>query len=170
MSRWLKEPLPRRSAGAAPSICSIRWRGNRLSAMPSPKSKAELMGEHRRLAYRDGCADLPRRRSRGNRRQAHRRPLEREGYRDDLCVADPCHGLFGDDRSSQRRRSAIEPFPDAIDFPRRTWAKAQRETVSSLAVGWDAEPAGRISIDVGPRWSKAATTAVLGVLTDRRTC
>ena len=51
----------------------------------------------------------------------------------------------------------------SIDIPDGAWAKARRETASSLAVGWDAEPAGKISIDFGTDWLKAGTSAVLVV-------
>ncbi len=51
----------------------------------------------------------------------------------------------------------------AIDIPDPTWANARHETAATLAVGWDAEPAGKISIDMGTTWLKAATTALLVV-------
>jgi RES domain-containing protein len=51
----------------------------------------------------------------------------------------------------------------AIDIPDPTWAKARHETAVTLAVGWDAEPAGKISIDLGTNWLQAATTAILVV-------
>ena len=51
----------------------------------------------------------------------------------------------------------------AIDVPDTTWAKAQRETAASLAVGWDAEPAGKVSIDFGTDWLKTGATALLVV-------
>ncbi len=51
----------------------------------------------------------------------------------------------------------------SIDIPDSTWAKAQHETASSLAVGWDAEPAGKISIDFGTDWLQAGTTPILVV-------
>ena len=48
-----------------------------------------------------------------------------------------------------------------IDIPDPVWAAAQRETAASLPVGWDAEPAGRVSIQFGTRWITSRTTAVL---------
>ena len=51
----------------------------------------------------------------------------------------------------------------SIAIPTLLWKNAKRETARSLAVGWDAEPAGKISIDCGTDWSKTATTAILVV-------
>ena len=51
----------------------------------------------------------------------------------------------------------------SIDIPDQTWAKAQRETAGSVAIGWDAEPPGQISIDFGTNWLKVVTTAILVV-------
>jgi RES domain-containing protein len=51
----------------------------------------------------------------------------------------------------------------AIDIPDDVWARARRETADSLGVGWDADPAGMISIDLGTDWLNAMTSAVLVV-------
>jgi RES domain-containing protein len=51
----------------------------------------------------------------------------------------------------------------AIEIPDDVWARARRETADGLGVGWDAEPAGMISIDLGTDWLNAMTSAVLVV-------
>jgi RES domain-containing protein len=51
----------------------------------------------------------------------------------------------------------------AITIPASLWATAHTETVASLPVGWDAEPAGLISIRFGTKWLNAAHQAVLRV-------
>lgn len=48
-----------------------------------------------------------------------------------------------------------------IDIPDAVWAAAQVETASSLAVGWDAEPCGRVSIAFGSSWTVAKSSALL---------
>jgi RES domain-containing protein len=48
-----------------------------------------------------------------------------------------------------------------LTIPGWIWTKAQRETAASLRVGWDAEPAGRVSIDFGTQWIASKSTAVL---------
>jgi RES domain-containing protein len=49
----------------------------------------------------------------------------------------------------------------AVEIPDDLWAAAQRETAASLPVGWDAAPAGRISIQFGNSWINAKSSAVL---------
>ncbi|WGM40995.1 RES family NAD+ phosphorylase [Caulobacter sp. NIBR1757] len=49
----------------------------------------------------------------------------------------------------------------AIDIPDSVWAAAQRETPASLPVGWDAEPAGRVSIGLGTDWIASGASALL---------
>ncbi len=49
----------------------------------------------------------------------------------------------------------------AIDIPDPIWSNAQRETAASLMVGWDAEPAGRVSIGFGTDWLKSSSSALL---------
>lgn len=39
-----------------------------------------------------------------------------------------------------------------IDIPDEVWANAERQTTLTLSVGWDAEPAGKVSIDFGSAW------------------
>ena len=48
-----------------------------------------------------------------------------------------------------------------ISIPDSVWAGAQRETVASLPVGWDAEPASRTSIRFGTAWLRSRRSAVL---------
>ena len=49
----------------------------------------------------------------------------------------------------------------AIDIPDPTRSNAQRATAASLKVGWDAEPAGRVSIGFGTDWLKSRSSALL---------
>ena len=49
----------------------------------------------------------------------------------------------------------------AIEVPDDLWAQARREIARNLQIGWDAEPAGRVSIRFGTEWLKAKTSAVL---------
>ncbi len=51
----------------------------------------------------------------------------------------------------------------AITIPSPTWAKALTVAPANLPVGWDAEPAGRSSIQFGTRWLKSAAHALLRV-------
>lgn len=51
----------------------------------------------------------------------------------------------------------------AIEIPNDLWKAAQVETVASLPVGWDAEPASMTSIDFGTVWAKAATSVLLSI-------
>lgn len=48
-----------------------------------------------------------------------------------------------------------------IDIPERVWAAARAETAASLAIGWDAEPCGRVSIAFGSAWAAARSSALL---------
>lgn len=50
-----------------------------------------------------------------------------------------------------------------VTIPDKVWAKAQRETQASLSLGWEAEPAGRVSIQFGTNWVRSASSAVLVV-------
>jgi RES domain-containing protein len=51
----------------------------------------------------------------------------------------------------------------ALEMPDDVWGEAQRESASSLEVGWDAGPAGLVSIKFGTDWIKSKTSAVLVV-------
>lgn len=41
------------------------------------------------------------------------------------------------------------------------WARAQKYAASGLPVGWDAEPAGRVSIGLGDSWVASSASALL---------
>jgi RES domain-containing protein len=49
----------------------------------------------------------------------------------------------------------------AIDIPDAVRDAGRTETPSSLPVGWDATPAGKVSLDVGDAWLSARLSAVL---------
>lgn len=48
-----------------------------------------------------------------------------------------------------------------VAVPDPVWAMARRETLSSLPVGWDAEPASLTSIQFGTDWLRAKSSALL---------
>ena len=48
-----------------------------------------------------------------------------------------------------------------VEIPDEVWSRAQRESSTSLPVGWDCEPAGKASIDFGAKWLLARTSALL---------
>jgi len=50
-----------------------------------------------------------------------------------------------------------------ITIPDEVWGRAQVETAGSLRVGWDAEPAGQVSVQFGTAWVRAGHSAVLVV-------
>lgn len=50
-----------------------------------------------------------------------------------------------------------------VTIPEDVWTKAQRESATSLTVGWDAQPAGRASIDFGTKWLRSGGSALLVV-------
>jgi RES domain-containing protein len=50
-----------------------------------------------------------------------------------------------------------------VTIPDDIWAAAQTESAASLPVGWDAEPAGRTSIQFGTSWISAGSGALLMV-------
>ncbi|AHE53973.1 type II toxin-antitoxin system Prs ADP-ribosylating toxin ParT [Sphingomonas sanxanigenens] len=47
-----------------------------------------------------------------------------------------------------------------IEIPDDVWAAAENATAASLAVGWDAEPAGMISISFGTNWANSGRSAL----------
>lgn len=49
----------------------------------------------------------------------------------------------------------------ALTIPEALWRDARHETADSLPVGWDAEPPGRVSIELGSAWIAATATALL---------
>lgn len=50
-----------------------------------------------------------------------------------------------------------------IEVPDDSWAAAPIETGNSLKVGWDAQPAGRVSIGFGSDWARAGSSLLLFV-------
>jgi RES domain-containing protein len=50
-----------------------------------------------------------------------------------------------------------------VTIPDALWASAQMASAASLPVGWDAEPAGRASIEFGTNWIRSGTAALLVV-------
>lgn len=50
-----------------------------------------------------------------------------------------------------------------VAVPDDIWAAVERTTQTSLPVGWDAEPAGRVSIAFGSEWASNKRSAVLVV-------
>jgi RES domain-containing protein len=50
-----------------------------------------------------------------------------------------------------------------IEVPEDAWAAAQVESASSLKVGWDASPAGRVSIELGSGWARSKSSLLLRV-------
>lgn len=42
-----------------------------------------------------------------------------------------------------------------IDVPQALWDARKRDTHATLAVGWDALPAGKVSLDAGDAWLKS---------------
>jgi RES domain-containing protein len=50
-----------------------------------------------------------------------------------------------------------------IEIPDDVWSSARSETPDTLPVGWDAEPAGRVSIRFGSAWARNRTSALLRV-------
>ncbi|CAH2605956.1 Prs ADP-ribosylating toxin (plasmid) [Rhodovastum atsumiense] len=49
----------------------------------------------------------------------------------------------------------------AVTIPDDVWAAAQRESLTSLPVSWDAEPARRASMTFASPWLRAGNTALL---------
>ncbi len=50
-----------------------------------------------------------------------------------------------------------------VTIPDDVWASAQVETPGSLRVGWDAAPAGQVSISFGTAWLRSRSSALLVV-------
>ena len=48
-----------------------------------------------------------------------------------------------------------------VDVPDAVWSASVEESATSLAVGWEAEPPGMVSIDLGTAWLKAKTSALM---------
>ncbi len=50
-----------------------------------------------------------------------------------------------------------------VTIPDDLWSNAKTTTSVSMPVGWDAEPAGRTSIQFGTNWLRSGTSALLVV-------
>ena len=50
-----------------------------------------------------------------------------------------------------------------VTIPDDVFVRARTETAGSLPVGWEAEPAGRVSIRFGTGWARSGATALLVV-------
>lgn len=48
-----------------------------------------------------------------------------------------------------------------IEAPADVWSQAEALDPAALPVGWEAEPPGKVSIDLGAAWLKAKTSALL---------
>jgi RES domain-containing protein len=51
----------------------------------------------------------------------------------------------------------------SVTIPASVWVDARTETPGSLPVGWDADPAGRASIQFGTAWLRSMASALLRV-------
>jgi RES domain-containing protein len=51
----------------------------------------------------------------------------------------------------------------AVTIPDDVWSAAQVENASGMPVGWDAAPAGRVSIAFGSEWIRSVRSALLCV-------
>ncbi len=50
-----------------------------------------------------------------------------------------------------------------ITIPDDVWRRARVETAPSLPVGWDAQPAGQVSLRLGRDWARSRACAILVV-------
>jgi len=48
-----------------------------------------------------------------------------------------------------------------VEIPDDLWSSAEVADAASLSIGWDAEPAGNVSVDFGSAWIAAGRSAVL---------
>jgi RES domain-containing protein len=55
----------------------------------------------------------------------------------------------------------LNRFLVRIDLPDDLWAARRSATAVSLDVGWNAVPAGKVSLDFGDAWLKAAATPLV---------
>lgn len=51
----------------------------------------------------------------------------------------------------------------AVTIPDEVWVDAQTQTAAGLPIGWDAEPAGRVSMGFGTGWIRSGRSAVLRI-------
>jgi RES domain-containing protein len=50
-----------------------------------------------------------------------------------------------------------------VTIPDDVWVSARAEAASGLPVGWEAEPAGQVSIQLGTSWVRSGSSALLVV-------
>ena len=50
-----------------------------------------------------------------------------------------------------------------IDIPDDVWSKRETLTVDTIQVGWDALPAGKVSLDIGDQWVSSGRSCILEV-------
>jgi RES domain-containing protein len=50
-----------------------------------------------------------------------------------------------------------------IDIPDGVWKRRQKLTNMTAPIGWDAIPAGKVSLDAGDHWIKSAASCVMEV-------
>lgn len=48
-----------------------------------------------------------------------------------------------------------------VDIPSDLWSEAEVLDAATLPLGWDAEPPGKVSLDLGDQWLKAKTSSLL---------
>jgi RES domain-containing protein len=51
----------------------------------------------------------------------------------------------------------------SVAIPDAVWGAARTESAGSLPVGWDADPSGRASIQLGSAWIRSGASALLRV-------
>lgn len=57
----------------------------------------------------------------------------------------------------------LNRFLVEVDVPDDVWTSAEVTTVGGLEIGWDAEPAGHVSVDFGSKWIANNRSAILRV-------
>jgi RES domain-containing protein len=55
----------------------------------------------------------------------------------------------------------LNRFLVELTIPDAVWTAAARKAAADLPVGWDAEPAGRVSIQFGTEWLRSGASALL---------
>ncbi len=48
-----------------------------------------------------------------------------------------------------------------INIPLNVWKKAKRFEAATLPIGWEATPAGKVSLDIGDQWLASNSSALL---------
>ena len=145
------------------SISWTPWRAKPWFPRRSRSFRAGPTLESDGLADRDRHTSLRSRRPVRGRRQSDRRPLEHGGHGPCLYVADAGAGVSRDCRPPERGGLPLNRYLVEVTIPDALWASAQMESATSLPIGWDAEPAGRTSIEFGTNWIRSGTAALLVV-------